>query len=67
MKGAGFADQKQRRRNRFGYFLVGRLFLSTRIERNAISDAPNQNTRKTGSAHRPGDQDGRRKPALLPS
>jgi hypothetical protein len=42
VKGAGFADQKQRRRNRFGCF--GRPFCPRRIERDAISIAHNRIT-----------------------
>ena len=39
MNGAGFADQQQRRRHRFGCFLFGRPFYPLRIERDAISIA----------------------------
>ena len=42
VNGAGFADQQQRRRNRFGYFLFGRPFCPRRIERDAISIAHNR-------------------------
>jgi hypothetical protein len=42
MKGAGFANQQHRRRNRFGYSLFGRPFCPRTIERDAISIAHNR-------------------------
>ena len=42
MNGAGFADQQQRRRHRFGCFLFGRPFYPLRIERYAVCIAHNQ-------------------------
>jgi hypothetical protein len=37
MKGAGFANQQHRRRNRFGYSLFGRPFCPRTIERDSIA------------------------------
>ena len=42
IKGAGFADQQQRHRDRFGCFLFGCPFYPLRIERDAISIAHNR-------------------------
>jgi hypothetical protein len=53
VNGAGFADQQQRRRHRFGCFLFGRHFYPLRIERDAVWIGHNQIYLAAGLAHRP--------------